>query len=191
MNCSLGGTGPLLQRSGKLQKKPSSYWLGLWSGGKLTDGQSQSCCDPINSGPKWDLLSTPRLQQLHQHLRLTGAPLRAPKPSSVWYSKNCLWQWGWGWFPPPPPPHLYIPQSETLACQEMQRDLVWVFHWTWGEFLIGSFTPIEIDVRIILPVCLWIDYGMNVTISNLWLSHCYNCSKALLNHFVNVKEFNF
>lgn len=52
VNCSLGGMVPLLQHSGKLQKKHSSYWLGLWSGEKLSDGQSQSSCDPLNGGPK-------------------------------------------------------------------------------------------------------------------------------------------
>lgn len=37
-------------------------------------------------------------------------------------------------------------------------------------------------------VCVWIDYGMNVTIPNLQLSHCYNCSEP---YWITLYMFNY
>lgn len=49
-----------------------SYRVGLWPGGKLSAGQSQSSCGPINTCPEWGPLSSPGAQQLCQHFPRVG-----------------------------------------------------------------------------------------------------------------------
>lgn len=53
-------------------RKPRSYRVGLRPGGKLTAGQSQSSCSPINTCPVWGPLSSPGAQQLCQHFPRVG-----------------------------------------------------------------------------------------------------------------------
>lgn len=69
---------PDYSSSGAVPVPQPRYQHGLWPGWKPTDGQSQSPCDPINSGP----LGSPGPQWLHHHLLLSERPLRDRGPSS-------------------------------------------------------------------------------------------------------------
>lgn len=71
-----------------------------------------------------------------------GTLLRAHKSSPLWYSKDCSW-WQSSHTP------LHTAWGVTLACWEMQRDLVWAFHWCWVEFFMGTFRHRELGVYIV------------------------------------------
>lgn len=77
INHSPSGTVPLLLDF--LGKKPSSYRLGSVRPFELS----------------WTAVGWVSIS-------LWVGPLRARKPSSLWYSKDHRWQWGLGWYFPPP-----------------------------------------------------------------------------------------
>lgn len=190
-----GWNGTIVTALWEAAKKHSSYWLGLWSGGKPTDGQSQWSCHPVNGGPKWDLWVLLDCSSCSSTSLWLGH--LSELPSQAWGTQGTISD---NKAEADSPAHhistlLRVKPLPVRKCKVWAlmiwceyNDLVWALHWTWGEFLIGAFAPIEIGVHIILPVCLWIDYGMNVTVSNLWLSRF--CSEPYWITIVNVKEFN-
>lgn len=145
-------------------RKPRSYWV--MARRKLPAGQSQSSCGPIASAPEWGPLSPPGLQQLCQHLPRVGHCSELTDPHLGDTQRIVPGDKA--------PTHLStLPEVWPSSVGKCKG--TWCEHFTDTEwnFLIGSFRHREMGVHIVY-LCVWIDYGRNVTASNLQVSHCYS-----------------
>lgn len=139
------------------------------AGGKLTAGQSQSSCGPVNTCPEWGPWSSPGAQQLCQHFPRVGHCSELTNPHLCDTQRTV--------------PDGKVPTHLSTLLEVWPLPVgkckgTWCEHFTDVEwnFFMGTFRHRELGVYIVY-LCVWIDRGMNVTASNLLLSHCYNYSE--------------